>query len=574
MTKACKKIIIVSLCLIMLFSVIGIGMLTASAASVDDLTYKINDGKVIITSCNKDVSGTLIIPNTIEGYPVTSIDSIAFSNCSNLTCIDIPNSVTSIDSCAFASCTNLVSINIPDSVISIGDSAFLCCESLVSVVIPDSVTSIGNSMFQSCSELKSVKIGENVTSIGFSAFNHCSKLESITIPDKVTSIGNSAFWACHELKSVNIGKSVSSIGESVFNYCTALDSIIVDKNNSVYHSDGNCLIDTEKQTLIAGCKSSVIPQDGSVTKIGVYAFRYCSELTSINIPDSVTYIGGYSFYGTGLTSISIPKSVTTIGSLAFRQCSNLSSVTITNSITNVYLNAFLDCSKLRDVYFLGSETDREKISFSKGNDDLLNAVWHYIPTETGEQHTHEFSGKWFYNGTSHWQLCSCGEKSNTAAHSFNSGTITKPSTKDETGEKTFKCRICGYEKKEVIPKLSSDEPSITDKPDSSIPKAYIIIGNPSNRKKTYDYKTSVTYSANVSKGGSVQWYVDDKPAGNGSTLTVKDMKTDYNVKVVVTDKNSNKSMDEEHVTIKHGFFDILIWFFVHLFNPGAYVIKQ
>ena len=99
-------------------------------------------------------------------------------------------------------------------------------------------------------------------------------------------------------------------------------------------------------------------------------------------------------------------------------------------------------------------------------------------------------------------------------------------------------------------------------------------GNASNNQKTYDYRTTVTFTANVPSGGKVQWYVDGKKAGTDSTLTVKDSKESYTVKVVVTDKNGNQTMDEEEVTIKNGFFDKLIWFFVHLFNPGAYDVKQ
>lgn len=111
-------------------------------------------------------------------------------------------------------------------------------------------------------------------------------------------------------------------------------------------------------------------------------------------------------------------------------------------------------------------------------------------------------------------------------------------------------------------------------PSDDIPETNIIKNNPANNQKTYDYKTTVTFTANVPSGGSVQWYIDGKKAGTDSTLTVKDSKNSYTVTVVVTDKNGNQTMDEEKVTIKNSFFDKLIWFFVHLFNPGAYDIKQ
>lgn len=83
-------------------------------------------------------------------------------------------------------------------------------------------------------------------------------------------------------------------------YC---NSLTVDEANTVYHSDGNCLIVTATKTLIAGCNTSVIPFDGSVEVIGEYAFYNRKNLTSINIPDAVTTINRYAFYGSGLTTV-------------------------------------------------------------------------------------------------------------------------------------------------------------------------------------------------------------------------------------------------------------------------------
>ena len=120
---------------------------------------------------------------------------------------------------AFSGCSILESVTIPDSVTSIGDDAFAWCSSLTSVTIPDSVTSIGNSAFHNCSSLTSVTIPGSVTSIGDCAFEDCSCLTSVTIPDGVKSIGNSAFNGCSSLTSVTIPDSVTSIGEYAFRNC-------------------------------------------------------------------------------------------------------------------------------------------------------------------------------------------------------------------------------------------------------------------------------------------------------------------------------------------------------------------
>ena len=213
------------------------------------------------------------------------------------------------------------------SVTSIGEHAFARCESLTNIVIPNSVTSIGESAFWVCESLTSIEIPNSVTSIGDYAFSNCTSLTSIEIPNSVTSIGDRAFDACTSLTSIEIPNSVTSIGEYAFRYCTSLTSIAVDAGNTKYDSrnDCNAIIETASNTLIAGCKNTIIPD--SVTSIGNYAFYGCRSLTSIEIPNSVTSIGDEAFYGCrSLTSIEIPNSVTSIGDEAFSDCKSLTSV--------------------------------------------------------------------------------------------------------------------------------------------------------------------------------------------------------------------------------------------------------
>ena len=229
-------------------------------------------------------------------------------------------------------------VNIPSSV-TYGDTTY-------------SVKGIGNSAFRDCSALTSVTIPNSVTEIGERAFMDCSGLTSVTIGSSVMTIGYSAFSGCRRLTNVTIPNSVTEIGELAFYGCSGLTSIEVANGNTKYDSRNNCnaIIETTSNMLIAGCQSTTIPN--SVTSIGSYAFYGCSGLTSVDIPNSVTTIGNSAFYGcSGLTNVTIGNSVTTIGGSAFQGCSGLTSVTIPNSVNSIGNEAFQGCNALDTLNF-------------------------------------------------------------------------------------------------------------------------------------------------------------------------------------------------------------------------------
>ena len=201
----------------------------------DPLTYKVEGETVSVVKCDENASGEVVIRSSYAEKPVTSIGGSAFSSCSRLTSVRIPDSVTSIGDRAFRYCSNLTSVTIPMYVTSIEGWTFDYCGSLTSVRIPESVTSIGKKAFAHCSGLTSVRIPESVTSIGDLAFYDCTELTSVTIPDSVTSIGSRAFEYCG-LTSVIIGDSVTSIGWNAFVYCSSLESITFRGNAPTRHT--------------------------------------------------------------------------------------------------------------------------------------------------------------------------------------------------------------------------------------------------------------------------------------------------------------------------------------------------
>ena len=268
----------------------------------------------------------------------------------------IPEGTKNIESWAFQYSTELTRVVIPDSVTGIGEGAFYGCTGLTSIVIPDSVTKIGNYVFNGCTGLTGIVIPNSVTLID-GAFTDCTGLTSIVIPDSVTGIGGRAFSGCTGLTSIVIPDSVTEIGSYAFSGCTGLTNIVVSEGNKVYDSRDNCnaIIETESNTLIAGCINTVIP--GSVTEIGDFAFDGCTGLTSIVIPDSVTSIGGDAFRDcTGLTSIVIPDSVTKISRNAFDGCSALTSIVLPKSLTKIDSEAFKGCVGLTDIVIPESVT--------------------------------------------------------------------------------------------------------------------------------------------------------------------------------------------------------------------------
>ena len=332
---------------------------------------------------------------------VTAIGDSAFSDCKYLTTVTLPHNMKYIADSLFEGCYSLNSIELPENIVSIGSRAFNAC-GFENFYVHSGVTKIGKYAFYNCNYMDNLVIYNPVCEIADDAiedetiicgydnstayqyarnngnpFSHigndyglafdsngdgtCSVLGSIFVdqvvliptlsPDRerVTSIGQ--FSNKSNITSIFIPESITYIDPLSRLSSCGIKNITVSDNNAVYHSSGNCIIETMSKTLVVGCSNSVIPDDGSVTSIGDLAFVTCHGLTEISIPGTVTEIGVEAFcYCNNLTAIHFSDRSTDlfISQAAFCNCEGLESIVIP-SFVNMDTSAFSGCSNLKSI---------------------------------------------------------------------------------------------------------------------------------------------------------------------------------------------------------------------------------
>lgn len=475
--------------------------LVSAEENADFDYYEIEEGQIMLTDYYGDDS-YVEIPSQIDGKTVVELGYELFMNNTDLTGVEIPDTVVRIRDSAFQGCTNLTGIDIPSSVEKIDYAAFALCKNITSLVIPSSVKILGKSVFYGCDGLTEIVLKEGVESLGGSCFYSCDGIEEVTLPSTIETLGDYVFAECSNLKTVVFEDGVSCTGRGTFTLCEKLNSVTLSSN--IYEIGDSCF---------NTCKSLKSFNFEGLTSIGNFAFRSCGFEETLIIPDNIKSIGREAFRGNNklktvmlgkgvesvapmafagnesLTDINvdsenkyltsengvlfnkdktillqypvgntrkeytIPESVTTINDYAFWVCPDIEMITISDALASVGYMAFQYTENLKDVYYESGSEDWSKIYIDDANSCLESANIHYYYGV----HTHNYAKivtqpTCTENGFTTY-TCECGD-------SYVSDYVTAKGHKDDNND--YLCdNGCGYEYTKPAP--SEPAPDIPGK---------------------------------------------------------------------------------------------------------------
>lgn len=291
---------------------------------------------------------------------VTTIGESCFSECEDLTSINLPASVKNIDVRAFNGCSKLAAIGLPAGLTTMGKGAFQGC-GFTQVVVPDGITTISDGLFANCSKLTSITLPKGLKTIEDGAFMGCGFTEFV-VPDGITTISNNLFAYCGNLTSITLPKDLKAIGTGAFMGCGFTDFVIPDAittiSDNLFAYCPNLQNITFPKTITSmgngifshsGIGNFTLPKQ--ITEITNNMFEGCQNLEHIYLHDGLKSIGDYAFQDcNSLGGITLPNSVTKIGKGCFAHCDYLKEgVTLSDAITEIPEEAFTDCGYLHEI---------------------------------------------------------------------------------------------------------------------------------------------------------------------------------------------------------------------------------
>ena len=352
---------------------------------------------------------------------------------------------------------------------------------LKKVVIKDGVTNVSNYALFFLPAATQVTLPDSVTSIGRYGIAMCSKLTGLSIPKGVTGIGDFGL-AGNGLTAVTLPDGLQSLGRGAFDSCASLTNTTLPA--AITAVPGKCFADCTKLLNVKYA--------GTVTAIGDLAFESCKALTAAPIPETVTEIGASAFTGcTALTDVTIPAGVSTIPEDCFRGCTALTDINLPGTVTSVGHNAFTGCTALKDVRCYGAAPAVEPGNSEAHSFEPATVTIHYNPAMNW---TLDADGKWQgytvsdkgaclhtdYGTTERTVPATCGKAGRvdticgncgevistrelppTGAHDWGNGVVTTAPTETTPGARTFTCTVCGDIREETIPATGAHDYQFT-----------------------------------------------------------------------------------------------------------------